>query len=55
MIRQIKSGKQFDGVIQCSILSEDELQEIHQATLEILMRTGMYVEDYSHTQGYAGK
>ena len=44
MKQSIKAGKQMNGGIDFSILREEEIQEIHEATLEILWRTGMYVE-----------
>ncbi len=44
MKRPIKSGKHHNGGFSLNVLTEDELQEIHLGTLEILKNTGVFVE-----------
>ena len=45
MKRNVFAGKKGVGGTQFSILSDDELHDIHMATLEVMWRTGLYVED----------
>ena len=45
MIRQIHAGKQLNGGLSLHILTEDELDEIHLGTLEVLEKTGVFIED----------
>lgn len=44
MKQWIKAGKKLDGGLDFTVLTDEEIQEIHLATLEILWRTGVYVE-----------
>ena len=44
MKRPIKAGKMDGGGFSLNVLTEDQLQEIHLGTLEILKTTGVYVE-----------
>lgn len=45
MKRNIKAGKQFGGGLNFQVLSEDEIDDIHLATLEVLEHTGLLVDD----------
>lgn len=45
MRRNLHAGKQFSGGFSLNMLSDDELYEIHLATLEVLQDTGIFVED----------
>ena len=42
--RNIHAGKHLSGGLSLNIFSEDELYEIHLATLEVLAKTGLFVE-----------
>lgn len=44
MKRPLKSGKLSSGGFSLNVLTDDELYEIHLATLEVLKDTGVYVE-----------
>jgi trimethylamine---corrinoid protein Co-methyltransferase len=45
MQRRQHAGKQLNGGLSLNILTEDELDEIHLGTLEVLEKTGVFVED----------
>jgi trimethylamine--corrinoid protein Co-methyltransferase len=45
MKRNLHAGKRHSGGLSPNILTDDELDEIHLATLEILKKTGLFVED----------
>ncbi|MBW2611823.1 MAG: trimethylamine methyltransferase family protein [Deltaproteobacteria bacterium] len=45
MKRNLHAGKRLSGGLSLNILTDDELDEIHLATLEILEKTGLFVED----------
>jgi len=45
MIRNLYAGKLKSGGLSLNILNDDELEQIHSATLEVLSRTGIFVED----------
>ncbi len=45
MKRNWHAGQRLSGGLSLNILSDDELDEIHLATLEILEKTGLFVED----------
>ncbi|MEA3231032.1 MAG: trimethylamine methyltransferase family protein, partial [Thermodesulfobacteriota bacterium] len=45
MIRNLYAGKLKSGGLSLNILNDDELDQIHSATLEVLSRTGIFVED----------
>jgi len=45
MIRNQHAGKLKSGGLSLNILNNDELEQIHSATLEVLFRTGIFVED----------
>ena len=44
MKRNLHAGKHLSGGFSLNIFSEDELYEIHLATLEVLAKTGLFVE-----------
>jgi len=45
MRRNPRAGARKSGGFRLEVFSDDELQEIHLATLEVLGRTGVFVED----------
>jgi trimethylamine--corrinoid protein Co-methyltransferase len=45
MKRNLHAGMNMSGGLSLNILNEDELREIHLATLEVLDTTGIFVED----------
>ncbi len=45
MRRNLHAGKALSGGLGLPMFSEDELEEIHLATLEVLEKTGVFVED----------
>jgi len=45
MRRKLKAGKRHSGGFSLNTLTDDEVDEIHLATLEALRTTGVFVED----------
>ncbi len=45
MKRKLKAGKRHSGGFSLNVLTDDEVYEIHLATLEVLQKTGVFVED----------
>ncbi|THB80949.1 MAG: hypothetical protein D3926_04590 [Desulfobacteraceae bacterium] len=45
MKRNLHAGRQLGSGLSLNILTDDELQEIHYGTLEVLNETGVFVED----------
>ncbi len=45
MRRNLHAGKRQSGGFSLNVFSDDELYEIHLATLEVLEKTGVFVED----------
>jgi trimethylamine--corrinoid protein Co-methyltransferase len=45
MRRNPRAGARQSGGLRLEVFTEDELREIHLATLEVLSRTGVFVED----------
>jgi len=45
VIRNLFAGKLQIGGLSVNIFTEDELEQIHSATLEVLERTGLFVGD----------
>jgi trimethylamine--corrinoid protein Co-methyltransferase len=45
MIRSLFAGKNLNGGIGLNMLTDDDLEQIHLATLEVLNKTGVFVED----------
>ena len=44
MTRNLFAGRPRSGGLRLSVFNESELEDIHQATLEVLERTGVFVE-----------
>lgn len=44
MIRTLHAGKRLSGGFSLHVFTDDELHEIHLATLEVLQKTGVFVE-----------
>ena len=53
MRRNLHAGKSLNGGLSLNIFTEDELNEIHLATLEVLQTTGVFVEDPEALQRFA--
>ena len=47
MKRNFHAGRQLSSGLSLNILTDDELQEIHYGTLEVLNETGIFIEDES--------
>ena len=47
MKRNFHAGRQLNSGLSLNILTDDELQEIHYGTIEVLNETGVFVEDES--------
>ena len=45
MKRNIKAGKRYGRGLEFNVFTTDELNDIHDATLEVLQKTGVFVED----------
>lgn len=45
MKRNLHAGKRMSGGFSINVFTDDELYEIHLATLEVLGKTGLFVED----------
>ena len=45
MKRNLHAGKKMSGGFSLNVFTDDELYEIHLATLEVLEKTGLFVED----------
>ena len=45
MKRNLHAGKRQSGGLSLNVFSDDELYEIHLATLEVLQKTGIFIED----------
>lgn len=45
MKRNLHAGKSQSGGLRLKIFTDDELDEIHLATLEVLQKTGLFIED----------
>ena len=45
MKRNLHAGLNLNKGLSLNILTEDELEEIHLGTLELLERTGLFIED----------
>ena len=54
MKRNLFAGRRRSDGVQFSIFTEDELTDIHLGTLEVLERTGVYVEDEEARAVFAG-
>ena len=47
MKRNPHAGRNLNKGLSLTILTEDELEEIHLGTLELLEKTGLFIEDES--------
>jgi len=45
MKRNLHAGRQLSSGLSLNILTDDELDEIHYGTLEVLNETGVFIED----------
>ena len=54
MIRNPRAGARKSGGFRLEVFTDDELREIHGATLEVLSRTGVFVEDEEARGIFAG-
>ncbi len=43
--RNLHAGKRLSGGLSLNMFTDDELEEIHLATLEVLEHTGLFIED----------
>jgi len=43
--RNLHAGKKPNGGLGFQVFTEDELNDIHQATLEVLEKTGLFFDD----------
>jgi trimethylamine--corrinoid protein Co-methyltransferase len=54
MIRSLYAGMLKHGGLGLQILTDDDLDQIHSATLEVLQRTGVFVEDETAREVFHG-
>ncbi len=54
MKRNFKAGKRNGRGLEFRVFTDDELHDIHTATLEVLWKTGVYVEDQEAIDVFAG-
>lgn len=54
MKRNIKAGKRYGRGLEFNVFTADELNDIHDATLEVLQKTGVFVEDATARDIFAG-
>jgi trimethylamine--corrinoid protein Co-methyltransferase len=54
MKRNPRAGARKSGGLRLEVFTDDELREIHLATLEVLSRTGVFVEDDEALEMFAG-
>ena len=53
MIRNFHAGRNHSGGLEFHVLSEIDKERIHASTLEVLLKTGVYVEDEDALEMYA--
>jgi len=53
MRRNPRAGARKSGGFRLEVFTDDELREIHLATLEVLSRTGVFVEDHEALEMFA--
>lgn len=53
MKRNLQAGSRRNASLSFSVFSDDELQDIHLGTLEVLERTGVFVEDEAALDTFA--
>jgi trimethylamine--corrinoid protein Co-methyltransferase len=54
MIRSVHAGTKQSGGFSLNVFSDDELEDIHLATLEVLQKTGVFVGDDEAMEVYEG-
>ena len=54
MARNLHAGKLMSGGLSLNILNNDELEQIHLATLEVMQKTGVFVEDEEALEVFHG-
>lgn len=54
MKRTLKAGKRHSGGFGLNVFTDDELYEIHLATLEVMKNTGVFVEDQDAREIFDG-
>jgi len=54
MIRSIHAGSRQSGGFSLNVFTDDELEDIHLATLEVLQKTGVFVGDDEAMDVYEG-
>ena len=54
MIRGLHAGTRQTGGFSLNVFSEDALEDIHLATLEVLQKTGVFVDDDQAMDVFAG-
>ena len=54
MKRNLHAGRRRSGGLRLDVFTEDELADIHLATLDVLERTGVYVESEEAQEIFAG-
>ena len=54
MKRNLHAGRRRSGGLRLDIFTEDELADVHLATLDVLERTGVYVESEEAQEIFAG-
>ncbi|NIO04390.1 MAG: hypothetical protein GTN74_07160 [Proteobacteria bacterium] len=54
MKRNIYAGKRQSGGLRLDVFTDDELDQIHAATLEVLWKTGIFVEDEEAVEVFDG-
>jgi len=54
MIRNFHAGRNHSGGLEFHVLSEIDKERIHASTLEVLLKTGVFVEDQDALEMYAG-
>ena len=45
MKRNMRAGKSRNGGLEFKVFTDDEMDEIHLATLEVLEKTGLFFDD----------
>ncbi len=54
MKRNLHAGKRVSGGLSVNMFTDDELEEIHLATLEVLEHTGLFIEDEEALEVFHG-
>ena len=54
MKRNLHAGKRQSGGFSLNVFTDEELYEIHLATLEVLQKTGLFVQDKESLEIFGG-